>query len=331
MASSSASLTPLQVRHALAVLTSFPLRRPQGKPIPVRHLEFTERLLRDYVNKPTRKAPPSKELLFEAVKSLLDPDCPPLAVRWNKEQLAMVLLEWIATVMSKDLSDQPNFFVRVHSKKGSSKDMEHETIFLKATMDDGSVEGFSIYSPSLPSPPEAKVKRSPSEAPAALGTPASSASSKSVDSSFVHEIEALGLSEPRSDGFATPRVSEEMAPRTVPRNGSTQQILPNCPPLHIADLFLMRAFYNNFIKPNLCTEEDAEALPPPEAGPSDVPPAIVDLASSGLSTPENRTPEASLPPPVPRKASNKKNSKKRPCMWPAILSSSCLRPLFFFI
>ena len=204
---STSDLTPLQVRHAVSVLTALPLRRPEGKTLSHRNLEFAERLLRNYLNSPNTKSPPSKEVLFAAVKSLLDPDCPPLAVKWNKDQLAQVLVEWITTVLGMEVDAQKDFFVRVHSKKGNAKDMEHETIFLKGTLDDGSPAGFSIYSPSMPQKSKKHKKQASRTCLDPPETPASASSSASIDSQFLREIEDLGVSEVASDGFATPRVS----------------------------------------------------------------------------------------------------------------------------
>ena len=207
-----APLTPQQVRHAVNVLISFPLRRPLDKPVKHRELEFAERLLRQYVNSPSAKSPPSKEVLFEAVNSLLDPSCPPLASRWNKGQLAQVALEWISTVLGRSLEEQPQYFVRVHSKKGNCKDLEHETIFLRDTLEDGSVAGFSIYSPTTIPNLRKRVKKNLSVGAEQVNTPASASSAASSDTQFLREIENCCLSaEARADGFATPRVSETPA------------------------------------------------------------------------------------------------------------------------
>ena len=46
----TSDLTPLQVRHAVSVLTALPLRLPEGKTISHRNLEFAERLFRNYLS-----------------------------------------------------------------------------------------------------------------------------------------------------------------------------------------------------------------------------------------------------------------------------------------
>ena len=193
-------------REAIACL---PALRRVGDAANPAQLKAILDLVGAYIAAPTTKAPPSKELLSEAVQSLL-PAGKRLARKWRKEQLATVLMKWtVQALRLRPFSQQKFLLVQVRVSDANPKQMTH-SCFLQ---EQGS-ENIAAFALTSPSPVKSAFSRLVSEAsagsaPSSAIVPPEFEGLDGLDETFLKEIDELAA---RADlaaiptDFYTPRV-----------------------------------------------------------------------------------------------------------------------------
>ena len=138
---------------ALETLRSLAKKRADSVPLSLQELSSVANLLHTYITTPSRKAPPTKALLHQAVQSLM-PKSTALSHRWDKSQLVHVLSEWIKCAQSTSIALQPGILLEIcllRDSKGKSRSrIGHNLIMpdkVYLSQDDGSVSAFSISTP----------------------------------------------------------------------------------------------------------------------------------------------------------------------------------------
>ena len=83
-------------REGINVLQALPLMRSSGTEVQERLLRSAQIALTRFISNPSARAPPSKKLMQECIKTLLAPSSRALPMQWNKGVLASVLGAWVA-------------------------------------------------------------------------------------------------------------------------------------------------------------------------------------------------------------------------------------------
>ena len=146
MASAACPTPPEAVEAGRDAIACLPELRRVGKVVNPAQPKAILDLVNAYIAAPTSKAPPSKDLLSEAVQSLL-PAGNHLARKWRKEQLATVLLKWtVQALRLRPFAQQKFLLVQVRVSDTDPKKMAH-ACFLQ---EQGSVNiaAFTLVSPS---------------------------------------------------------------------------------------------------------------------------------------------------------------------------------------
>jgi hypothetical protein len=113
MASASCPIPQEAIDAGREAIACLPALRRVGDAANPAQLKSILDLVGAYIAAPTTKAPPSKELLSEAVQSLL-PAGKRLARKWRKEQLATVLMKWtVQALRLRPFSQQKFLLVQV--------------------------------------------------------------------------------------------------------------------------------------------------------------------------------------------------------------------------
>ena len=227
MASSSPSIPPQATSEGIAALESLPSARTEHNSLPPQQLRAALHLLNAFLANPSGKAPPSKELLSNAVQALL-PAGQRLARKWRKEQLATVLVKWVVQALRlRPLSLQKDLLVKVSVSDSDPKKMTHSCFLVEEGSD--AVASFTLSSPS---PIKA---RSPERGESETGVPILEARNEfenieGLDEAFLKEIDTLAA---RADlaniptNFYTPRVQNANG---APSDGGSSCLaqLANC-------------------------------------------------------------------------------------------------------
>ena len=227
----SKQFPPAAAHNPLQVLADLPAHRASDRIISPNKIAGILALIEQFEQSPNNKSPPGKELLFNAVKSLLHADSRALSLKWSKQQLASVLKSWLTHAMElTPPSSQRDLYVELLVDASCPKQLGHD-LFLEE--EDGSVATFAIVSPprnkrtAVPRPrnfvldeqfrPRSPVPEGPPESlaertPSSIGTSASSAFLREID-----QVARLELSPTCSTpGVNVTRISPAERPGNTP-------------------------------------------------------------------------------------------------------------------
>ena len=219
---SSQAIPAAVVTEGVNALTLLPKLREEGALVSPDQLKAIMHLLCAYLQSPNRAAPPSRDVMRDAIQSLL-PTGGRLARKWRKQQLGQVLLKWVVYALRiRPPHAQRDLRVRVEVSGTNPKEISH-TCYLEDE-DTGNVASFLLDSPA----PEGARAISPEEALAReeeiprLQTPLSEFEDpEGMDEAFLKEIDEIAKREELAiipTSFHTPRVREPE--ETASREGS---------------------------------------------------------------------------------------------------------------
>ena len=121
MASSPPSETEI-INRGLHAIKRLPLTRMDGKIAPPPSLRDLLRLINFYLASPSKKTPPPKTLLLDAVQSLMPPP-QHLSSQWNKTHLSLVLRKWVLSALRlENYNDQANLCIQIKRQQGKGRD-----------------------------------------------------------------------------------------------------------------------------------------------------------------------------------------------------------------
>ena len=203
-------LLPSMLAEGEAALSDLPLLRSEGKVASPGQLKAVLDVVGAYLAAPTSYAKPSKDLLSDAVQSLL-PRGQRLARKWKKEQLALVLTKWsVQALRLQPFRAQNDLLVSVSVSDRDPKKMKHKCYLEDAGT--GNVAAFALDSPS----PVKQAGRG-SDAAASPDAPLVPSPGREfdelhLDDSFLKEIDELAERANLAaipTNFYTPRVFNE--------------------------------------------------------------------------------------------------------------------------
>ena len=134
------------VSKELATFNAIPAKRKEKKQLSVDELEQVQRLLKTYMDVPSKRALPTKAQLSAVTSSLFKEGARKLSPKWNKTQLVVAIQHWLDEI--KDLRDgkgQVETYLEVSVHKGAPNLMEHQ---ISTEEECGKFASMAISSPS---------------------------------------------------------------------------------------------------------------------------------------------------------------------------------------
>ena len=125
MASASQTVPAAVITEGNHALSELPRLRSEGALVSPPLLKAILDITKAYLESPNRAAPPTRDVLRDAVQSLL-PRGERLARKWRKQQLATVLVKWaVQALRLRPFDAQLDLRVRVSVSDTNPKEMSH--------------------------------------------------------------------------------------------------------------------------------------------------------------------------------------------------------------
>ena len=122
---SSTDIPAIVITEGVNALSALPKQREEGTLVSTEQLKAIMHLICAYLQSPNRAAPPSRDVMRDAIQSLLPPG-ERLARRWRKQQLGQVLLKWVVHAMRiRPPHAQKDLRVRVSVSDANPKEISH--------------------------------------------------------------------------------------------------------------------------------------------------------------------------------------------------------------
>ena len=181
--------------NGIAAITALAGKRAAGEPLSPTELRDIATVIRSFLASANNKGKPGKDVLFEAVRSLVTGPRK-LSRSWDKTQLSLVLLRWTQDALGlPEANMQQHLSIKVMSNKDKSKQLKHKVSLYDE--DTEVTETFQIDSPQPIVPPQGVSTPSVASASASATASPATTTSNSVatplaDTSFLRDIEGLG-------------------------------------------------------------------------------------------------------------------------------------------
>ena len=209
----SQTIPAIVITEGVNALSVLPKLREEGTLVSPAQLKAIMHITCAYLESPNRAAPPSRDVMRDAIQSLL-PVGERLARKWRKQQLTQVLLKWVVHAMRlRPPHAQKDLRVRVSVSDANPKEISH-TCYLEDE-DTGNVASFLLDSPTPVGPVRPEEARAREEEIPRLSTPLSEFNDiEGMDEAFLREIDEIAKREDLAaipTSFRTPRVPNEVA------------------------------------------------------------------------------------------------------------------------